>query len=272
LKKNSLGNSEEQKQKLLDEINIVKSIDHPNILKMYEFFEQRQSFFLVTEVCKGGELFDEIIRRKKFSERDAAVLMKQILSCINFCHMNKIVHRDIKAENVMLEHDKDFNAIKIIDFGTAIIHDSDEPLTEVLGTPFYMAPEVIKKNYCSRCDIWSCGVMTCILVSGIPPFTGADSNEIMESVCEGKISFEDEVWSDVSDECKDFIRQLLTYKAEDRPSAAEVLKHPWITKLGNTEVDKSASLGALDNLKKFNAGSIMKRATVAYISSQLLSR
>ena len=134
----------------------------------------------------------------------------------------------------MLEHDKDFHAIKIIDFGPAIIHHSDEPLTEVLGTPFYMAPEVINKSYSSKCDIWSCGVMACILVSGIPPFTGADSNEIMESVCEGKISFEDEVWSDVSGECKDFITQLLTYKAEDRPSAAEVLKHPWITKLGAT--------------------------------------
>ena len=172
----------------------------------------------------------------------------------------------------MLEHDKDFNAIKIIDFGTAIVHDSDEPLTEVLGTPFYMAPEVIKKNYGSKCDIWSCGVMTCILVSGIPPFTGSDSNAIMECVCEGNISFDDEVWSDVSAECKDFITKLLTYNADDRPSAAEVLKHPWITKLGTTEVDKSASLGALDNLKKFNAGSIMKRATVAYISSQLLSK
>lgn len=163
---------EDETRMLFNEINILRELDHPNIVKMYEFFEDEKRYYIVTEICKGGELFDEIIARGKFTEKDAAVLMKQVLSCVNYCHKNHIVHRDLKPENILLEQNKDFDQIKIIDFGTSLLFDSAKSLDEKLGTPYYIAPEVLNKKYNEKCDIWSCGVIVYILLSGMPPFNG----------------------------------------------------------------------------------------------------
>merc|ERR1719313_2664596 len=160
---------EDEKKMLFNEINNLKDLDHPNILKMYEFFEDEKRYYIVTDICKGGELFDEIVSRGKFTENDAAMLMKQVLSCINYCHKNHIVHRDLKPENVLF--------------------DENKKLDEKLGTPYYIAPEVLAKNYGAKCDIWSCGVITYIVLSGIPPFNGASDQEIMKKVKLGKFSF-----------------------------------------------------------------------------------
>jgi len=263
---------EEEKRMLFNEINILKEIDHPNIVKMYEFFEDEKRYYLVTEICKGGELFDEILQRGKFSERDGAVLMKQVLSCINYCHQNNIVHRDLKPENILLEQNKEFDQIKIIDFGTSLVYDPNKQLDEKLGTPYYIAPEVLNKNYGSKCDIWSCGVICYILLSGMPPFNGQSDQEIMKKVRAGSFTFDDKVWNNISDNCKDFITQLLTYKQEDRPTAQAALQHPWIVELSTVQVDESQAMSALGNLKSFNANSTMKQATFAFIASQLLSK
>jgi len=170
---------------LFNEINILRSLDHPNIVKMYEFFEDDKRYYIVTEICKGGELFDEIINRGKFSERDAAILMKQLLMCVNYCHSNNVVHRDLKPENILLEANKDFDQIKIIDFGTSLTVDPTKTLDEKLGTPYYIAPEVLNKKYNHKCDIWSSGVISYIVLSGIPPFNGANDQEIMANVKKG---------------------------------------------------------------------------------------
>jgi len=195
---------------------------------MYEFFEDEKRYYIVTEICKGGELFDEIIARGKFTEKDAAILMKQVLSCVNYCHKNHIVHRDLKPENILLEQNKDFDQIKIIDFGTSLVYDSSKSLDEKLGTPYYIAPEVLNKKYNEKCDIWSCGVITYIILSGMPPFNGQSDQEIMKKVRIGKFSFSDPCWSNVSDKGKDFITKLLTYDVDQRPSAEVMLQHPWI--------------------------------------------
>merc|ERR1712051_1099370 len=123
----------------------------------------------------GGELFDEILQRGKFSERDGAVLMKQVLSCINYCHQANIVHRDLKPENILLEQNKEFDQIKIIDFGTSLVYDPNRNLDE-------------------KCDIWSAGVITYITLSGMPPFNGQSDQEIMRKVREGQFSFDDRIW------------------------------------------------------------------------------
>jgi calcium-dependent protein kinase len=202
---------EDEKKMLFNEINILKNLDHPNIVKMYESFEDEKRYYIVTEICKGGELFDEIIARGKFTEKDAAVLMKQVLSCVNYCHKNNIVHRDLKPENVLLEANKDFDQIKIIDFGTSLQFDPSKFLDEKLGTPYYIAPEVLNKKYNEKCDIWSCGVILFIILSGVPPFNGANDQEIMKNVKIGKFSFSDPCWTNVSDKAKDLIKKLLTY-------------------------------------------------------------
>lgn len=191
---------------LFNEINILKELDHPNIVRMYEFFEDEKRYYLVTEICKGGELFDEVIARGKFSEKDAAVLIKQVLSCINYCHSNNIVHRDLKPENILLESSKEFDEIKIIDFGTSLVYDPAKALEEKLGTPYYIAPEVLNKSYSNKCDIWSIGVIVYILLSGVPPFNGSSDQEIMRKVRAGKFSFDEKCWQKISERAKDFIR------------------------------------------------------------------
>ena len=190
---------EDEKRMFFNEINILKDLDHPNILKMYEFFEDEKRYYIVTDICKGGELFDEIVAKGKFGEKDAAMLINQVLTCINYCHKNHIVHRDLKPENVLLEANKEFDQIKIIDFGTSLVIKDGEKLDEKLGTPYYIAPEVLQKNYGSKCDIWSIGVITFIILSGIPPFNGASDQEIMKKVKLGKFNFNDPVWKAISD-------------------------------------------------------------------------
>ncbi len=239
---------------------------------MYEFFEDEKRYYLVTEICKGGELFDEVLQRGKFSERDAAVLLKQVLSCVNYCHKNNIVHRDLKPENILLEQNKEFDQIKIIDFGTSLVYDPSKPLDEKLGTPYYIAPEVLNKSYNSKCDIWSVGVITYILLSGQPPFNGESDKDIMKKVRIGKFNFDLPVWNAVSENAKDFIRKLLTYDPEKRPDAEKALQHPWITELSTVALDESLALGALDNLKGFRADQTLKAATFAFIAGQLLSK
>ena len=266
---------DDEKKMLFNEINNLKDLDHPNILKMYEFFEDEKRYYIVTDICKGGELFDEIVARGKFSEQDASMLIKQVLGCINYCHSNHIVHRDLKPENILLEQNKEFDQIKIIDFGTSLVFDENKKLDEKLGTPYYIAPEVLAKNYGPKCDIWSCGVIVYIVLSGIPPFNGASDQEIMKKVKLGKFSFQDAVWGNVSDEAKDFITALLTKDQDKRPSAEEALQHPWILKvneLQKSNLNADVAMGALKNLQNFNASSKLKQATYAFIASQLLSK
>jgi calcium-dependent protein kinase len=268
--KKSQMDAEEQKM-LFNEINILRSLDHPNIVKMYEFFEDDKRFYIVTEICKGGELFDEIISRGKFTERDTAILMKQLLMCVNYCHKNNVVHRDLKPENILLESNKDFDQIKIIDFGTSLTIDPSKTLDEKLGTPYYIAPEVLNKKYNHKCDIWSCGVICYIIMSGVPPFNGGTDQEIMANVKKGVVKFSDACWSSISDKAKDFITKLLTMDVNTRVSAEEALKHPWIVEMSASKVDSSMVQGAFSNLKTFRADVKLKQATYAFMASQLLS-
>lgn len=148
-------------------------------------------------------------------------------------------------------------------------------MDEKLGTPYYIAPEVLAKNYGAKCDIWSCGVIAYITMSGIPPFNGASDQEIMKKVKAGKFSFSDPAWNNVSESAKDFITQLLTKDQDKRPSAEQALKHPWIqmaTEVSQNKVSSEMAIGALTNLQNFNAKSKLKQATYAFIASQLLSK
>lgn len=271
LRKNLLDDKE--MDMLKNEIAILKDMDHPNIVTMYEFLEDEKRIYIVTEICKGGELFDEILNRSKFDEKDAAVVMRQLLSAINYCHKKSVVHRDLKPENMLLEHDKDLEKLKIVDFGTSLTFDPDRALDEKLGTAYYIAPEVIKKSYNEKCDLWSCGVIMYILLSGEPPFNDpkADNEAIMKKVEKGKYDITKGVWKTVSKEAKDLIKKLLTFKPEDRISAEEALKHTWLSEL-KVEVDAATAGSALNNLKSFRSGQKLKAAAAAYIGSQLISK
>jgi len=161
---------------------------------MFEFFECDKRYYLVQEICKGGELFEEVLKRGKFTERDSAVMIKQILQCINYTHSHNIIHRDLKPENVLLESNQETDSIKIIDWGNSVQAIPGKKLDIIMGTPFYMAPEVINQNYDSKCDVWSIGVITYILLCGKPPFYGTTEDEIKQSVCEDELVFREDSW------------------------------------------------------------------------------
>ena len=157
-----------------NEINILKSLSHPNIVKIYEFFDTAVDYYIVTEYCKKGELFDYI--NNKYSERQLAVLFYQVFSGLCYLHEKKILHRDLKLENLMIsEIEKDINTgeeyfwMKIIDFGTAKIFERKKKEKEIIGSSYYIAPEVLKKNYNEKCDTWSVGVILYMTLTGVPP-------------------------------------------------------------------------------------------------------
>ncbi len=157
---------------------------------MYEFYTDAKYYYMVTEYVDGGELFDEIQRRKAFSEEMAADITSQLLSSVVYCHERKIVHRDLKPENILIDSVSDTKiSIKVIDFGTAETFSPSSKMKATLGTPYYIAPEVLMKCYNEKCDVWSCGVILYILLSGTPPFNGASDEDIMRAVKKTKFSF-----------------------------------------------------------------------------------
>ena len=263
---------QEEIDAMLNEINILRGVDHPNIVKIFEYFEDAKRFYIVTQHIEGGELFDSIIKFGTFSEHDAAVLTRQMLSVISYCHNRNIVHRDLKPENIMLESEKSYEDIKIIDFGTAQVFDPSKHLKEQIGTPYYIAPEVLNKKYGKECDIWSSGVIVFILLSGIPPFNGVTDNEIMSRIKKGKFDFNAKVWSSVSAEAKDFISQLLTLDASKRPTAEQAMQHPWLVKQSKVEVNEEQTKDALAHLTMFHKNNTLKTATFSFIGSQLISK
>ena len=167
----------------------------------------------------GGELFTYLRTEGKLQPEHAMQYSSQVCLMFEYLHSKNIIYRDLKPENILLEQNKEFDQIKIIDFGTSLVFDENKKLEEKLGTPYYIAPEVLAQNYGPKCDIWSCGVITYIVLSGIPPFNGASDQEIMKKVKLGKFSFQDAVWGNVSDDAKDFITNLLTKDQDKRPRA-----------------------------------------------------
>lgn len=188
------------------ELSILRKLDHPNILKIFEVFEDKVNYFLVTEFCSGVELFETIQKKIRFSEYEAAQIIRQVLQAISYCHSLGVVHRDLKPENLIYDEEND-NALKIIDFGTSVEYDKKKvQLKQMHGTSYYIAPEVLKQNYDERCDVWSIGVLMYILLSGCPPFDGETDDEIIQAIKVGKYSLDGGIWPHISDEGKALVK------------------------------------------------------------------
>ena len=251
----------------MQEINILKKLDHPHVLKLYEYFIDKTHVYLITEMCRGGELFDRIVKKEIFEEKEAALLFKQILLSLNYIHSQGIAHRDIKPENFMFDV-KDGDSIKIIDFGLSKILQSSagkanaviskraklEQLGKMVtkaGTPSYVSPEVLLGNYNIDCDMWSAGCLLFILLSGYPPFDGANELEICQNVMKGRIDLSGVEWTLVSKEAKNFIGMLIC-KPEKRLTADEALQHKWFKKtLGVQKTKIEISKNDMETFKNF---------------------
>lgn len=247
--------SQQYVDSLLNEIDILKQLDHPAIVKLFEFYQDKLNFYLITEYIDGGELFDKISKVKTFSEMEAAIIMKQLLSAVVYCHNRKIVHRDLKPENLLLDCESKLDSIKVIDFGTSIVFDPNTKMRHKYGTPYYIAPEVLNRMYDEKCDVWSCGVIMYILLCGQPPFKGKNHKEIFDKIKAGKYTFSQPEWKEVSRSAKMLIRKMLTYNPEQRVSAEEALNNEWIVSnnMGRRRELKAPILNnILANLAKIN--------------------
>jgi calcium-dependent protein kinase len=229
-------------------------------------------------LCTGGELFKKI-EKNNLSENVGKYVMKQLLSAVAFCHKNGIIHRDLKPENILLEEEeeasKEYFTIKVIDFGTSGKMKKGQKYNEVIGTPFYIAPEVLNNNYDEKCDMWSCGVILYVMLCGEPPFYGENDDEIYSQILNSEVRFNQKVWDDISRDAKDLIKKLLNKNHRERLSAVEALQHPWIQNIDNKKINFLAieTLNAIvTNLYKYNAVQILQQASIAFIVHNLISR
>lgn len=266
--KKSLRTAEEQAT-FFNEVSVLRALDHPNILKLFEFYQDDTNYYLITEFCAGGELYDRIINAGFFSEAMAARIMKQILSCVMYCHSRGVVHRDLKPENFLFESVASNSPIKVIDFGTAQFFTPGEPLTAKFGTPYYIAPEVLRKRYNEKCDIWSAGVNLFILLCGFPPFGGNSDEQILKKVSAGKFTFPSPEWDEISAGAKDLITQMLNPDPALRPSAREALSHPWLNQASDQPLNPITASSIFRSLQSFKTERTLQKATLTFIASQL---
>jgi len=256
---------------LRQEIAMMKMMDHPNIIRLFETFENRHFIFLVMELCEGGELFDHIEKAGTFNETQAASLIQGILRAIFYMHEQDIVHRDLKPENFLLQNKGaiEGNVLKLIDFGTAREATSRTVLKTKIGTPYYVAPQVVRGRYGRECDVWSAGVIMYVLLSGNLPFTGASDVEIMNNVRRGILSFKEAKWGSISGEAKTLVRQLMRMSATERYTAEHALSHEWIKKFAPKGPELSIQDGFFDRWQAYKGANRMKKAALHIIAGQL---
>ncbi|KAM9340574.1 death-associated protein kinase 2 [Symphorus nematophorus] len=236
------------------EVEILQAVQHPNIVALKDVFESRAEVVLILELVSGGELFDFIAEKDILLESEAIEFMKQILEGLGFMHSKNIAHFDLKPENIMLS-DKVSPNVKLIDFGLAHHFHQGEEYRSTSGTPQYIAPEVINNEPLSTAaDMWSIGVITYILLSGMSPFQGDTNEDTLRNIIAMKYEFDDRYFSTTSSMAKDFIEKLLVKNPSDRMTPEECLLHPWIKPITRKQVAKrNRSSINMKNFKKFNA-------------------
>ncbi|XP_063306410.1 serine/threonine-protein kinase H2 [Pelobates fuscus] len=245
--------AKEGKEVCESELNILRRVSHHNIIQLIEVFEAQDRVYMVMELATGGELFDRIIAKGSFTERDATKVLQMVLDGINYLHGLGITHRDLKPENLLYYHPGADSKILVTDFGLAKAGNKgrDWSMRTICGTPEYIAPEIIlRKSYSNAVDMWALGVITYILLSGSMPFEDENRTRLYRMIIKGKYSYLGDPWPNVSNLAKDFIDRLLTVDSNDRLLAADALNHPWIKTMAASSSMKNLHRSISQNLRR----------------------
>ncbi|TVU35880.1 hypothetical protein EJB05_17787, partial [Eragrostis curvula] len=267
---------------------------HRNIVELRGAYEDRHSVNLVMEVCEGGELFDRIIARGHYTERAAAALCREIAAVVHSCHSMGVFHRDLKPENFLFLNNKEDSPLKATDFGLSVFFKPGETFKDLVGSAYYVAPEVLKRHYGAEADIWSAGVILYILLSGVPPFWAENEDGIFDAVLRGHIDFTSDPWPSISSGAKDLVKKMLRQDPKERLTAAEILsklaalillcmydgeimfhnmafsfiRHPWIREDGEAP-DKPLDITVISRMKQFRAMNKLKKVALKVVAENL---
>ncbi|CAI0450105.1 unnamed protein product [Linum tenue] len=257
------------------EVEIMKHLPHhPNIVSIKDTYEDDSAVHIVMELCEGGELFDRIVARGHYTERAAAAVMRTIVEVVLMCHKHGVMHRDLKPENFLFANKKETSALKAIDFGLSVFFKPGERFNEIVGSPYYMAPEVLKRNYGPEVDVWSAGVILYILLCGVPPFWAGlfleTEQGVAQAIIRSVIDFKRDPWPKVSDNAKDLVKKMLNPDPKQRLTAQQVLEHTW---LQNAKKAPNVPLGETvrTRLKQFSMMNKLKKRALRVIAEHLSS-
>jgi len=252
------------KEALTNEVSISTRLNHKNIVKCKEVFDTPRHMYIIMEFMSGGELFDRIIAKEHYNEKEAVTVTQQVIQAVQHCHDNNVVHRDLKPENLLFLNPQDDSPLKLADFGLALGLKEGEAGHAVCGTPGYVAPEVLavktkgnKEGYGKPVDMWSVGVILYILLCGFPPFYHESNSKLFELIQKADYSFPSPYWDEVSDTAKDLIRKLLVLNPKERLTAPQALQHPFLVE---ENTNQSKFIHFKEQMAAFNARTRMRKA------------
>ena len=261
---------------LKNEVDILAAFDHPNIVRLYDFFDEEYFFHIVTEFCSGGELFEIIVKNGRITESMVARYMKKMLRAINHLHIKNICHRDLKPQNFLFASEAADSELKLIDFGLAHrfsdnLYKKKMNMETFVGTPHFIAPEILKGKYDKKCDIWSLGIIMCLMLTGTYPFIGSNNNQVYRSIMVEELKFDSTVFQHISPLGIEFMKSILKKSPKERPTAEEALNMEWI-KLSK---EHTADRNIFRSLSVYKPPNVMYRMTmgilVKYMSSSELA-
>lgn len=241
---------------------------HENIVELKELYEDKSAVYIVMEFCEGGELFEGIVKRGFYSEKCAAKIFRQVMKVVCDCHCLGVMHRDLKPENFLFSTADESSVLKAIDFGLSTFFKPGDVFDELVGSAYYVAPEVLKKQYGPKADIWSAGVILYILLTGVPPFSAGSEKETFAAILQGDIDYSSEPWPSISSSAKDLVKKMLQTDPKQRPSADEILKHPWLI-VGGDASDKPMNVTVLLRMKRFTAMNRLKKVALKVVAENL---
>ncbi|XP_049331009.1 calcium/calmodulin-dependent protein kinase type 1D isoform X2 [Astyanax mexicanus] len=242
-----------------NEIAVLRKIKHENIVALEDIYESSDHLYLIMQLVSGGELFDRIVEKGFYTEKDASTLIRQVLDAVNYLHSMGIVHRDLKPENLLYFNPQDGSKIMISDFGLSKMEGTGDVMSTACGTPGYVAPEVLaQKPYSKAVDCWSIGVIAYILLCGYPPFYDENDSKLFEQILKADYEFDAPYWDDISDSAKHFIGCLMEKDSSKRYTCEQALRHPWIA--GDTALCKNIHESVSRQMRKNFAKSKWRQA------------